>query len=62
MSDIWKIRFGRSGCEAETGSLGLYITARGRKVVIVRVFVKKTQKTTRREVELALRRAGKVPR
>jgi phage-related protein len=35
----------------------LYVTASGRRVVILRTFVKKTQKTPRREIELALRRA-----
>jgi phage-related protein len=38
----------------------LYLTARGRRVVILRVFVKKTQKTPRREIELARRRAQEV--
>lgn len=38
----------------------LYVTAVGRKVVVVRAFVKKTQKTPRAEVELALRRAKEV--
>src|SRR5215217_9310428 len=38
----------------------LYVTASGRRVVILRVFVKKTQKTPRREIELALRRAQEV--
>ena len=30
----------------------VYVTAIGTRVVIVRVFVKKTQKTPRREIEL----------
>jgi phage-related protein len=38
----------------------LYVTAIGRRVVIVRVFAKKTQKTPRREIELALKRAKEV--
>ncbi|MGH8577842.1 MAG: type II toxin-antitoxin system RelE/ParE family toxin [Gammaproteobacteria bacterium] len=38
----------------------VYVTAIGKRVVIVRVFVKKTQKTPRREIELALKRAEKV--
>lgn len=37
-----------------------YVTAVGRRVVVVRVFPKKTQKTPRREIELALRRAREV--
>ena len=38
----------------------LYVTATGRKIVVVRVFVKKTRRTPRREIELALRRAQEV--
>jgi phage-related protein len=36
------------------------VTAKGRRVVVVRVFVKKTQKTPRREIEIALQRAKDV--
>jgi phage-related protein len=36
------------------------VTAGGRRVVILRVFMKKTQKTPRREIALALRRAKEV--
>jgi hypothetical protein len=35
-----------------------YVTAIGRRVVVVRAFVKKTQRTPRSEIELALRRGG----
>jgi phage-related protein len=53
---LWEIRLkGRSGI-----SRALYVTAVGRRVVIVRVFVKKTAKTPRRELELALSRAKLV--
>jgi phage-related protein len=38
----------------------LYVTASGRRVVILRVFTKKAQKTPRREIELAARRAKEV--
>jgi phage-related protein len=38
----------------------LYVTATGHRVVVVRVFTKKTQKTPRREIELALARAAAV--
>ena len=38
----------------------LYITASGQRVVVVRVFVKKTLKTPRREIDLALERAKEV--
>jgi phage-related protein len=34
-------------------SRALYVTAVGRRGVIMRVFVKKTEKTPRREIELA---------
>ena len=37
-----------------------YITAIGHRVVVVHVFVKKTQKTPLREIETALRRAKEV--
>src|SRR5215472_3601257 len=53
---LWEIRLkGRSGI-----SRALYVTALGRRVVIVRVFVKKTEKTPQREIELALSRAKSV--
>jgi phage-related protein len=35
-------------------SRAVYVTAKGHRVVVVRVFVKKTQKTPRRENEIAL--------
>ena len=38
----------------------LYVTAIGRRVVVVRAFVKKTQKTPRAEIQLALRRAKEI--
>jgi phage-related protein len=37
-----------------------YVTAIGRKVVVVRAFVKKTQKTPRSKIEVALLRAKEV--
>jgi phage-related protein len=53
---LWEMRLkGRSGI-----SRALYVTAKGRRVVVVRVFVKKTQKTPNREIELALARAKEV--
>ena len=50
------------GCRTSTILLAraLYVTAIGRRVVVVRAFVKKTQKTPRTEIELALRRAKEV--
>ena len=41
-------------------SRALYVTAAGRRVVIVRVFIKKTRTTPAREIELALKRAKEV--
>jgi phage-related protein len=37
-----------------------YVTATGRRVVVVHVFAKKTQKTPRHEIEIALKRAKEV--
>jgi phage-related protein len=53
---LWELRLtGRYGI-----ARALYVTAIGRRVVVVRAFVKKTQKTPRSEIELALRRAKEV--
>jgi len=53
---LWEIRLtGKSGI-----SRALYVTAKERRVVVVRVFVKKTQKTPRREIKLALERAKEI--
>jgi phage-related protein len=41
-------------------SRAIYITATGRRVVVVRVFVKKSQKTPRRKIDLALQRAKEI--
>ena len=50
---LWEMRLkGRSGI-----SRALYVAASGQRFVIVRVFVKKAEKTPRREIELALTRA-----
>jgi phage-related protein len=53
---LWELRIrGRDGI-----SRAIYVTAAGRRVVIVRVFIKKTQKTPRRELEIARERAKDV--
>jgi phage-related protein len=53
---LWEMRMkGRDGI-----ARAAYVTATGRRVVVVHVFVKKTQKTPRREIETALRRAKEV--
>ncbi|MCZ8374676.1 MAG: type II toxin-antitoxin system RelE/ParE family toxin [Beijerinckiaceae bacterium] len=53
---LWEMRMkGRDGI-----SRALYVVAKPKRVVVVRVFAKKTQKTSRREIELALKRAEDV--
>ena len=38
----------------------LYVTRHGRRIFIVRVFTKKTQKAPRREIRIALKRARNI--
>lgn len=53
---LWELRLaGRDGI-----ARAIYLTAAVQRVVIVRVFVKKTQKTPPRELELARQRAKEV--
>ncbi|MGO9895284.1 MAG: type II toxin-antitoxin system RelE/ParE family toxin [Bryobacteraceae bacterium] len=53
---LWEMRMkGKDGI-----SRTIYVAARGRRVVVVRVFLKKTQKTPRREIDLAMERAKEV--
>lgn len=53
---IWEMRMkGKDGI-----SRALYVTAVGKRVVVVRVFIKKTQKTPSREINLALQRAKRI--
>ena len=53
---LWEIRLrGRTGI-----ARAVYVTVSVRRVVVVRVFVKKTEKTPRREIDLALRRAREL--
>jgi phage-related protein len=53
---LWEMRLkGKDGI-----ARAVYVTASGRRVIVVRVFVKKTEKTPRDEIELALRRAKSV--
>lgn len=53
---LWEMRMkGRDGI-----ARAVYVTASGRRVVVVRVFAKKTETTPRREIELALKRAKEV--
>jgi len=53
---LWEMRMnGKDGI-----SRAIYVTASGQRVVVVRVFVKKTQKTPRREIDLAFERTKEV--
>jgi len=53
---LWELRItGRDGI-----SRAIYVTTTGQRVVIVRAFVKKTQKTPQRELKLARERAKEV--
>lgn len=53
---LWEMRMkGKDGI-----SRALYVTATGKRIVILRAFVKKTQKTPRKEIKLALERAEKL--
>ena len=53
---LWELRIrGKSGI-----SRAIYVTATGQRVVILRVFVKKTQKTPIRELRIAHERAKDV--
>jgi phage-related protein len=53
---LWEMRLtGRDGI-----ARSLYVTATGRRVVVVHSFVKKTQKTPRRVIDFALKRAKEV--
>ena len=53
---LWELRMtGRDGI-----ARAIYVTASGQRVVVVRAFVKKTQKTPIRELEIARQRAKDV--
>lgn len=53
---LWEMRFGgRDGI-----ARAIYVTAVGRRVIVVHAFVKKTQKTPRAALELAARRAKEI--
>ena len=55
-SKLWELRIsGKDGI-----SRAIYITASGRRVIIVRVFVKKTQRTPKSELDIARQRAKEV--
>lgn len=53
---LWEFRLkGKDGI-----ARALYVTRSGQRIIIVRAFTKKTQKTPRREIRLALRRAKEI--
>jgi phage-related protein len=53
---LWELRItGRDGT-----ARAVYVVATGQRLVIVRVFIKKTQKTPQRELELARKRAKEL--
>ena len=53
---LWEIRLkGKAGI-----ARALYVTAKEQRVVILRAFVKKTEKTPTSEIDLALKRAKEV--
>lgn len=53
---LWEIRLkGKSGI-----ARALYVTAKEQRVVIVRAFIKKTEKTPAGEIDLALQRAKEL--
>ncbi|CDZ58912.1 Hypothetical protein NGAL_HAMBI2605_02630 [Neorhizobium galegae bv. orientalis] len=53
---LWELRAKASGGIAR----GIYVTATGRKVVVLHVFVKKSQKTPSRALEIARQRMKEV--
>ena len=53
---LWEMRMkGKDGI-----ARSLYVTAKGKRVVVLRSFIKKTQRTPRREIVLALDRAKEL--
>jgi len=55
-SKLWEMRMrGRDGI-----ARAAYVTAQGKRVVVLHAFVKKTQQTPRETIELALKRAKEL--
>ena len=55
-SKLWEMRLkGKDGI-----ARSLYVTATGRRVVVLRTFIKKTENAPRREIEIALKRAREM--
>lgn len=53
---LWEMRLSGQGGSARA----LYVITREKRVVILRAFVKKTRKTRRKEIALALKRAKQL--
>ena len=54
---LWELRLrGRDGI-----ARSIYVTASGQRLIVLRTFVKKTQKTPAREIEIALARMKEIP-
>jgi len=53
---LWEMRLKGSDGIARS----LYVTASGRRVVVLRTFIKKTEKAPRREIDIALKRAKEL--
>lgn len=53
---LWEIRLkGKDGI-----ARAIYVTATGKRIVIVHVFVKKTRKTSKSAIEIALKRIKEI--
>ena len=53
---LWEIRVsGKDGI-----SRGIYVALKNRRIIVVRVFIKKTEKTPHKQIELAKQRAKEV--
>ena len=53
---LWEMRIsGRDGI-----ARSIYVTASGRRAIVLRTFVKKTQQTPPREIELAMKRMKEI--
>lgn len=56
LGKLWEMRMtGKDGI-----ARAIYVAAIGKRVVVVRIFVKKTQKTPKQEIDIALERARSV--
>ena len=53
---LWEMRLKGKSCIGRA----IYIASRGKRLVVLHVFVKKTQKTPRRAIELARQRAKEI--